>query len=401
MAIGNDGASAGGLGDDERELIRSELLSRIGARSGEVEDGIVAAALAIESGIADDPDGLAGLRAAVREMLELLAELIAQGVDWTPRPLFAIAAQTRYLARSGVPLEVAMRGHYAMVSTCFEFATTEVDELPAGTLPYLIEIQSRHGDYLMGLISTAYEEELERLSSPSARRLEQRVERLLAGDSEPGAALDYDLEAWHLGLVAIGPGVELMARRLAERLGARLLLVPKGGETAWLWLGAARPIPFAELEGALTGGDAEVRLAIGEARRGIEGWRRTHGEARTAAEVARRGGQPLVRCADVLLLTATVRDPEVAKTLLDVYLGPLDRDRDGRRLRETLRAYYASDCNAASAGASLGVDRQTVRRRLAKIEAALGRRLDSCRVEMEMALRVEAYLERGGAGPLP
>jgi DNA-binding PucR family transcriptional regulator len=63
------------------------------------------------------------------------------------------------------------------------------------------------------------------------------------------------------------------------------------------------------------------------------------------------------------------------------------RDRDV--LRATLRAYYAADCNAASSAASLGVDRQTVRRRLRKVEEAIGRPLDGCRVEMEMALRID------------
>jgi DNA-binding PucR family transcriptional regulator len=77
----------------------------------------------------------------------------------------------------------------------------------------------------------------------------------------------------------------------------------------------------------------------------------------------------------------------LAGILVELYLGPLASRRDGDPLRETLRAYYAADCNAAS----LGVDRQTVRRRLRKVEKLLGRKLDRCRVEMEMALRMEEH----------
>jgi hypothetical protein len=403
VALGNDAGSPDGIRDDELEVIRRELLTRLRPRSREVEEGIVAAALGVEPGIAEDPDRLAGLRAAARESLGLIGELIAQGVDWQQKMPAAVTAQARYLARGGVPLEVVLRGHYAMIGACLEFATGEIAELPQGTLPYLIEVQRRHGDYLMAAISTAYEDELERLRSPTARRLSERVERLLGGGADEGGVLDYDLGGWHLGLIGVGAELGLVARRLAERLGARLLILPRGGETAWVWLGAARPIPFAELERCLGIGDASdrsatggaVRFAAGEPRQGIEGWRLTHREARIAAEVAEEGGQALVRCADVLLLAATARNTEIAEMLIDVYLAPLDADKDGPRLRETLRAYYAGDCNAASAAAALGVDRQTVRRRLRKIEAALGRPLDGCRVEMEMALRVEAYLHRG------
>jgi hypothetical protein len=401
VALGNDGGSPS-IRDDELKVIRGELLARLRSRSQEVEEGIVAAALGVEPGIAADPDRLAGLQAASRQTLELIAELIAEGADWQGKMPPAVTDQARHLARGGVPLGAVARGYYAIIAACLEFATTEIDELPGNTLPYLIEIQSRHGDYLMAAVSTAYEDELERLRSPTARRLSERVERLLAGDADGGGVLGYDLGGWHLGLIGVGAELELVARQLAERLGARLLFLPRGGETAWVWLGAERPIAFAELERCLgTGGTGErsptggaVRFATGESRQGLEGWRLTHREARIAAEVARQSGGALVRCADVLLLAATARDTEIARMLIDVYLGPLDADRDGPRLRETLRAYYSGDCNAASAAAALGVDRQTVRRRLRKIEAALGRPLGRCRVEMEMALRVEAYMHR-------
>jgi hypothetical protein len=375
----------------EIDAVRETLLARLRARGEEVQEAFVATALAIEPRVGADPEGLDGLRAAAAATLELIEELIAQGTDWTPRLPEAVAAQVRYLARAGVPLDAVMRGHYATTSVCLEFATSEIDELPAATLPYLIEIQSAHGDYLMGAVSAAFEGELARLErSPGARRTEERVERLLAGGSADDTGLDYDLGAWHLGLIAVGPGAEPLLRRLAERLGARLLLVPRGAETAWAWLGSARPVAFEELGRCVAAAaDAGASVAVGESRQGIEGWRLTHREARTALEMARP--RSLTRCADVVLLAATLRDRELARILVDLYLGPLASRRDWDALRETLRAYYATDCNAASAAASLGVDRQTVRRRLRRVEELIGRNLDGCRVEMEMALRVEEH----------
>jgi hypothetical protein len=385
----NDSSGSGG----ELDAVREALLSRLRPRAEEVRDAMVAAALEIEPPAGNDPERLAGMRAVAAATVELVEELIAEGTDWTPRLPEAVAAQARYLARSGVTVDVLMRGHYATTRVCLEFATAEMAELPPATLPYLIEIQSKHGDYLMGAVSAAFEEELERLeSAPGARRLEARIERLLAGGPADGASLDYDLDAWHLGLIASGPGADSLLRRLSERLGARLLLVPRAAETTWAWLGSARPLAFADLERSLAATNrAAATLTCGEAREGIEGWRLSHREARAAAEVARSRPRPLTRCADVVLLAATVKDPELAAMLVDIHLGPLVARRDREVLLTTLRGYYAADRNAASAAASLGVDRQTVRRRLARVEEAIGRRLDECRVEMEMALRVEEF----------
>jgi len=359
---------------------------------------MVNAALSIESGVSSDGEGLAGLQAAARETVELVAELIEQGASWEPRFPPAVAAQARHLARNGVPLDTAMRGYYAITSLCFEFATSEIDDLPEDTLPYLVSIQSQHGDYLMSAVSAAYEDELARLNrSPSTRRLEERLQRLLASEPAETSGLDYDFELWHLGMVAVGGDVELVAKRLAERLGCQLLFLPRGAETAWVWLGAGRAIPFAELERLVTA-DEDAAFATGEPRRGLDGWRLTHREAQAALEVLRRKPQRVVRCSDVVLLATAIRDEEMSAFLVDAYLRPLDSGRDGAVLRATLRTYFASGGNAASAAASLGVDRHTVQRRLRKVEEAIGRTLDTCRAELEVALRVEEHAGTGLPG---
>jgi hypothetical protein len=405
VGAGLERIDSGGGAGEELDAVRDALLSRLRPRRAEVEEALVAVALEIEPRVGADPEGLAGLRAAAAATVELIEALIARGKDWTPRLPEPAVAQVRYLARAGVPLDVVMRGHFATTSVCLEFATAEIEELPAATLPYLVEIQSAHGDYLMGAVSAAFEAELERIQrAPGNRRREERVERLLAGGAADDTGLDYDFDTWHLGLIAVGPDAETTLRRLSDRLGCRLLLVARGAETAWAWLGSARPVAFAELERSVGGGAGAAlvsgpSLAAGESRQGIDGWRLTHREARTAAELARPNS--LTRCADVVLLAATLRDRELAAILVDLYLGPLATSRDGEALRATLRAYFAADCNAASAAASLGVDRQTVRRRLRRVEELLGRNLDRCRVELEVALRVE---ERGvphGATPAP
>jgi DNA-binding PucR family transcriptional regulator len=69
---------------------------------------------------------------------------------------------------------------------------------------------------------------------------------------------------------------------------------------------------------------------------------------------------------------------------------PLVEDSDrGTVLRETLHAYFATARNTYSTAAALGVSRQTVGNRLRAVEERLGRSLDSCATEVEIALRLE------------
>jgi hypothetical protein len=368
--------------------IRGTLLERLSARGEEIEEGIVAAAIGIGLLAEHDAQGLTRLRAAARELVVMIGEVIDEGPEWTPRLPTGVAAEVGGLARLGVGLESVMRGYYATSALCLEFAGGETEELPEGTLQYLIEIQARHGDALLAIVATGFNDEVARLErTPSARRRDEQARRLLAGELVETPDLDYDLAGWHRALIVLGLDGVSATRRLAERLGARLLLIPQGPETTWAWLGADHPVPFEELRGSAP--VDRVRLACGEAREGLAGWRLSHREAAASVEILRRGPAPLVRCSDVVLEAALLGEEPLRRALVDTYLGPLGDGREGPVLRATLRAYFACNLNAASTAASLGVDRHTVQRRLRRVEQLLGRGLETCRAEVEVALRVE------------
>jgi DNA-binding PucR family transcriptional regulator len=375
---------------DSPDALRQVLLARLRARSSEVEEAIVATGQSIEPEVSATPEGRAVLRASASETIETIATAIEQGEGWLPGLSPAGTAQIRYLARNDVPLDTVMRAFYAVTSVLLEFLTEEIADLPPDALPYLVGIQSQHGDQLMSAISAEYEEEVARMERSPAKRIAECVEKLLAGERVDLSDLEYDLEAWHLGMIAIGTKVDRTVRVLAERLGCALLILPRNAETAWVWLGASRAVPFAELERFVSSGAADsVSLAAGEMRHGVEGWRLTHREAQTALAVMLQRPQPLVRASNVVLLAAAIQDETVRRSLLDTYLGPLSGRRDAGVLRETLHVYFSLDCNAASAAATLGVNRHTVLRRLLRIEKAIGRSLDACRAEMDVALRIE------------
>lgn len=106
--------------------------------------------------------------------------------------------------------------------------------------------------------------------------------------------------------------------------------------------------------------------------------------------VALRRPRTLTRYADVALLAAVLKDDALARSLLDIYIAPLDDHRGGGKvLRETLRAYIAAERNVSSAAAALGVVRKTVDNRLGTIEERLGRSLHPCPAELEIALHLD------------
>ncbi len=266
-AVNGGGTDGHGGESDQLEALRTRLLQDLQARTAEIEEAIVTAALNIELATSSDAEEMAGLRDAARALVELIGEVIGHGASWVPQLPPSVKAQVRRLARAGVALEDVMRGYYATTTLCFEFVSSEIADLPAGALPYLVEIQTRHGDRLMSVVSAEYNDEVARLErDPDAWRRERAVRRLLAGQTSESPELDYDLQAWHIGMIAVGKGRDSDLRRLAETLGCRLLLVPRSAGIAWVWLGAKRPISFEELERAVSAeAEHRVSLATGEA----------------------------------------------------------------------------------------------------------------------------------------
>jgi DNA-binding PucR family transcriptional regulator len=93
-----------------------------------------------------------------------------------------------------------------------------------------------------------------------------------------------------------------------------------------------------------------------------------------------------------VLEAAVLGDEALLEALEDTYLSPLNTLRIGKPVAcETLRHYFRCASNVSSAANSLGVTRPTVKDRLKQIEHTLGRPLETCQAELEVALRIEAY----------
>jgi DNA-binding PucR family transcriptional regulator len=382
----------------------AELSALLRARREEIELAALKRVYAIADPVeVADPQYAEGLKLAVGAALDYGLTALEHSEESAPPIPSVLLAQARLAARNRVSLDTVLRRYFAGYTLLGDFLVGEAEsELQAAELKRLLHTQAALFDRLVVSVTEEYERERSsRQRSPEDRRVKQ-VQRLLAGELTDASQLAYEIEAWHVGVVAIGKGAEAALRELAARLDRSLLIVRPGEEAVWAWLGGRRAADVARLEAILCEGSPhEVAVAIGEPGEALAGWRLTHRQAKAALPIAMRSSQALVRYADVALLASMLQDELLATTLRQRYLVPLTEERDGGEvLRETLQAYFAAGRNVSSAAAVLGVNRKTIASRLSTIEASIGRPLGSCAAELEAVLRMDE-LDASSAPAVP
>lgn len=368
------------------------LAERLQARREEIEQAVLTRVYAISDPTElGDPEYVAGLRGAVRTALEY-ALAVLEGEEPRPESIPpALIAQARLAARGGASLDTVLRRYFAGYTSLCDYLLQEVegDGALGASLQRALRAMATLFDQIVSAVTDAYKHEVQHRRRTIEHRRVERVKALLAGEPVDAAELDYDLDLWHLGVLAVGPDAPRLLRALAAKADRRLLLVQPGGEAVWGWLGGRRKMAADQLTAQIGAERFEVLLAIGEPGRGVAGWRLTHRQAEAALPVAIRGERPIVHYSEVALVASVLQDEVLTGSLSELYLAPLATERDGgTALRQTLRAYFAAGRNVASAAAALGVSRQTVNSRLHTIEERIGARLNTCGTEVETALRL-------------
>lgn len=343
-----------------------------------------------DPGTGTDAGYAAGLSAAVSVAVDFgIAGVESRDVELRSPPP-ELCVQARHAARAGVSLDTVLRRYFAGYTLLGDFLVQAAEQisLGAGDLQRVLRDHASLFDRLIDVITQEYNRESEGGHRTLLQRRADRVKRLLAGDLVEVAELDYDLDAWHVGAIAVGPGSVQALRRIATSLDQRALIVDAGEGAIWAWFGSGqRLVPERLASLRMDWLPAEVSLVLGEPGHGLAGWRLTHQQVDTALPIALAGPGRLVRYADVALLASVLRDDVLCRSLEEIYLAPLACGRDGgEALRQTLRAYFAANRNAASAAAALGVSRQTVNNRIHAVEERIGRPLDSCATALETAL---------------
>lgn len=377
----------------ELDASRQDLLAAVAERRDEIVERVLARVRAIgDAGSAKDAEYLRGVRMAVETAIDHTIEATAGPEDRPPTVPAAVLAQARLAAQRGTPLETVLRRYLGGHAVLGDVVAEEAERrgVAAALLRHVLRAQAAETDRVLGVISETYRHEAASARAPSGdRRQALRVRRLLDGELMDPSGLGYELDRWHVGIVAPESTESEALATLAVDPNAARLIVDGGDGLIWGWLGfREKPAPPPAGPPPIVPG-AGHRVGIGEPVHGLAGWRLTHEQARAALSVASRMEKAVVRYADVALLAAALRDELLTTSLRSLYLEPLDSGRDGGQvLRATLRAYLDADRNASSTAAALGVSRTTVSNRLRAIEERLGHLRPSILGDLALALQL-------------
>jgi hypothetical protein len=384
---------------------RRDLLLRVEARRTEIVQAILARVHSVGTGgINSDAEYLAGVRAAVETAIDHTILAAGTGDEQSSSVPDPVLAQTRLAARRRTPLDRVLRRYLAGHSVLSDFIVEEAERCGASArvLRQVLRSQAAETDRIVALISDAYRQEVDAMSSrPAPKRLAERVRGLLAGELLDPAGLGYEFARWHVGFAVQGGERQEVIQDIVSRFDAVRLVVDGDAKQVWAWVGLRnRPAPAATVEGLRTALPDGVEIGVGEPGRGAIGWRLTHEQAKGALTVVMRREDQIARYADVALLAAALRDELLTSSLKALYVDPLNDARDGGgALRHTLRAYLWADRNVTSTAAALGVSRNTVHNRLRTIEARIGQLRPIHSADLVLALQLDELLRNKVPNP--
>jgi hypothetical protein len=336
------------------------------------------------------PELAAGLPMVVSAVVDRVLDAIGPA-HGPAAPLPAVAfEQARRLSRAGVSLTTITRRYLAGSVLLRNFILAEVERsgLPEPQRAVLrqrvTEAVETVLDGVIDGVGDAYMAVTEQAAISRGQRRLELVRAALAGEAVDALELGYEIEdACHVGFVASHACGEAILQLIAD-LGGHLLEVSAGDQTVWGWLGSDSGFDFGGLS-AQKSSVASV-VGLGEPAWGAYGFRETHRQAWLAHRLGVHTRRRLVRFSDAPLLASLLNDDGTAAWLVARYVRPLGDDHRGEALRATLRAYFRTGRNVASAAAALGLDEKTVRRRLAKIEDLLGCSMSERHMELAVAL---------------
>jgi hypothetical protein len=397
------------VNDELLTQARLELAARLRACAPELQQALFAQ---MRQQIADPvPDGdaslVVSLQAAITASVDCGLTEIEYGrpvSDSIPSPVLAHVSRA---AQAGLSLTTALRHCVAGYTLAWSVVLEEVaqQDLPERQrFALLLQVSPVMGSVLARVqaeIAEAHSAEIARSARSREQRRDEIVHKLLADepvDAGELAELDYEIHAWHVGLIATGEGAKRAVQRLEAELGCDALAIVCSDRLVWAWLGAERRLAFVDL-GRLAADIAcflDVAIAVGEPARGLDGLRQTHREAYQALAVARCRPAGLTRYLDVAPEATVLQDEALAESLVERYLSPLESMKtDGQMARKALHALFDSEHNVSSAAHILKVHRSTLHRWRNEIEERLGCRLHEHQADIEIALRIEEL--KGGS----
>ena len=334
----------------------------------------------------------------------------------------AALAYGRHLAREGVQLASILRayrlGQEVLFARAAELALEDPDpRAQLASLARVAALSFRFVDGAMSDVAEVYETQRElfirgalaqRSGILAALLARQPVDRQLAERT-----LSHRLDGQHVAIVAWSTAGVVEDERLLSAVralagvigeGRQLLLTDTPGE-ATLWTTPARQPWPRELSTLMPAG---VRTAVGAPANGLDGFTASKRQADLARAVADarsptrdgRDSSPVTLYQDVALAAVMLRDRDVARGFCEEELGELASPTPAAaELRRTLSAFYSGGQDRTRTARILGLHRNTVARRLRRVQLVLGHSLDERARELQAALAVAEVIHPQPASP--
>lgn len=309
----------------------------------------------------------AGLAVARADLAHELDALAASEMPVSCPP--EVTETARRTVALGAPLALPLacyRAGHRVLGEAWREHVSDVDPERREALTQIAEtFFFDYADRCCAFLVEAHAEEVTAFGHGIERRHIGLVREVLTGAATPSAIGRYALGGAHVALIATGRGGHELVTRLASQASASLVLALDAA-TTWAWVRAVPAAARALAEGA---GDTSIVVGVGERAPDIEGFARTHRQARAALRVALARGLSVAAFDDVALEALVTADPLAARDFVDRELAPI---LDAPILLATLAAWLESGLVAARAARRLEVSERTVNNRLRVIEGRLG-----------------------------
>jgi hypothetical protein len=345
-------------------------------------------------------------RTVVREhgqsILRLLSNPVARDVVG---PAAYTAQFARACARIGVPAASVLRSYQRGHELVWHWWSGQVEQ-HVSDAESRAAVTARLAELLMAYVSSGMAVTVEVHAAETAREtaggswrrrdavLEIVENRARHAASRLSVLLGHDLSRWQLGFVAWLPrddaddwtGLESAVRTWATAAtGRRPLLVAVDGRMVWGWVEGTAPPVWSAAPPPLR----QLRVAVGQPGRGLEGFRLSHREATLARGLADRLTGPELRYSELATVALLREDPDLRSRYVESALG--DLARVGAResvLRATVRAHLRAGENVRAVARELHLHRNTVQQRLDQAEQLRGRPLAEDRLTLAVALEM-------------
>jgi hypothetical protein len=364
-----------------------------------------------------------GTYASTESVVRTFVEMILAGQDPEDAEMAPAAVEyAREFVRRGLPQDALLRTYQVGHATFFRLWAEQLREVldDPVELSHAIEAGGSWSFAYIDVLSRGliqrYADERDRwVRSAAALRLDV-TEQVLGGGpvdlDQAEAELSYRLRRPHLAFVVWGAHDDERSRDLGaiERAASEVaalqpsgqpLLVPFGSDLVAGWIGGSGLPDAATLESARLDAarESNLRVACGAPAEGVEGFRRSHRQAKQARRVAQLDGAPAGSATlydRVALIALASADLDHAREFAGAELGPLAGDDEStRRLAQTLMVYLEERSSPKRAAKRLGVHENTIPNRIRAAQALLDRPIDERVPELLVALRLRSAIEPG------